>query len=59
MVIKLNEDKTRFEVVRDIPDFRENNDFRYVRHCSMMGDKVVFNSELGKDKNKLVIFQIL
>ena len=56
MVIKLNDEKTRFEVVRDIPDFCEDNNFRYVRHCSMMTDKVTFVSELGKEKNKIVIF---
>ena len=59
MIIKLNDQKSKFEVVRDIPDFRENNEFRYVRNCSLMGDKVTFISELGKGKDKIVIFHIL
>ncbi len=58
MWVHLSEDRTRFEIVHDITYFRENNNYRYVRHASIRGNRVVFCSELGKENNKIVTFEL-
>jgi hypothetical protein len=57
MVVSLAKDLSSFVVVHDITDLAENNNFRYVRHAALMNDTVLFVSEQGKEKNKLVSFE--
>ena len=59
MWVRISEDRSHFEVVQDVTYFREDNRYRYVRHASVRGDRVVFCSELGKDSNKIVVFEVV
>ena len=58
MWVRLSDDRTKFEVVHDLTFFLENNNYRYTRHASVRGNRVVFCSELGKEKNKIVAFEL-
>lgn len=58
MWVRLSENRTKFEVVQDVTFFREDNNYRYTRHASIRGSRVVFCSEQGKENNKIVAFEL-
>ena len=58
MWVRLSENRTKFEVVQDFTFFREDNNYRYTRHASIRGSRVVFCSEQGKENNKIVAFEL-
>jgi hypothetical protein len=58
MWVRLSSDRTKFEIVHDVTFFREKDNFRYTRHASIRGSRVVFCSEQGKENNKIVAFDL-
>jgi hypothetical protein len=48
VVLKVDEDLTKLTILRDIYQFNDCNEYRYVRHASIRGDSVIFCSEQGK-----------
>lgn len=55
MVLRISYDLSKFVTISDITCFRDNNEFRYIRHASIRDDLIVACCELGKELNKIII----
>ena len=44
-----------YEVVRKFSNIHEKNEYRFIRHTAIHGTRFAFTSEIGQEKNKLVV----
>jgi len=55
IILRVREDLSCFDVIHDVTRYREDNQYRYIRHASLREHTILFCAELGKDSNKLVV----
>jgi hypothetical protein len=58
VILKLRECKLKFDVVHDIHLYKEKNEYRYIRHAAIYGDKIAFCSEIGKLESKISVLSL-
>jgi hypothetical protein len=45
VIVKVTSDCEKYEIVKDVVEFREKNEYRYIRHATIRGDTLAFVSE--------------
>ena len=58
VILRITKDLGGFEILRDISRYREDNNYRYIRHAVLRENMIAFCSELGKDASKLVVIKV-
>ena len=56
VILTLSQDLKQFIVEQEVLEFCERNEYRYVRHASLNGERMAFISEQGHHLSKIVVF---